>query len=463
MAIITPINSPGKQNHAGIAGTIDYATQDKKTVWEREKLVGTLNCTVSTAAKEFIHTKQMFGKDSGVMYFHYTVAFPPGENITPKQCHEYAMEYARRRWNDYEVVVATHSDADHIHSHFVINSVSFVDGKKFHSDQAMIQSLQKQNDEMCLQFGYSVCQKKPKNERVRAMKQSEYHSALKGESWKMEMRIAIEDAMRYAVSKKHFFELMKSEGYGVRWEKDRKSITYTHPNGKKCRDFRLGENKYLKEAMENEFRIRASVIYGTAESTDQSERGNGVRNADDGNTDGQKLGRADQFGDASLRAGGTEQRNAPPACHGTADERSARTADTESADRSERNGIEDSGSSEAGGGTAERTDNTAPGSDEGIDLRDIVTGWERERLLLLSVLRDDGRHEKVAAKGHVDKSHSHGAGYSRGSAALNLIGSLMNVVENTPPKQNPDGDEDDIDKELRRQEQAVKDGINLVM
>ena len=320
MAIITPINSPGKQNHSGIAGTIDYATQDKKTVWEEEKLVGTLNCTASTAAKEFIHTKQMFGKDSGVMYFHYTVAFPPGEKITPKQCHEYAMEYARRRWNDYEVVVATHSDADHIHSHFVINSVSFVDGKKFHSDQAMIQSLQKQNDEMCLQFGYSVCQKKPKNERTRSMKQSEYHSALKGESWKMEMRIAIEDAMRYAIDRKHFIELMRSEGYYVRWEKARQNITYTHPNGKKCRDFRLGENKYLKEAMENEFRIRASVIYGTAESADQSERGNGVRNADNGNTDGQKLGRADQFGDASLRAGGTEQRNAPPADHGTAEQ-----------------------------------------------------------------------------------------------------------------------------------------------
>ena len=459
MAIITPINSPGKQNHAGIAGTIDYATQDKKTVWEGEKLVGTLNCTASTAAKEFIHTKQMFGKDSGVMYFHYTVAFPPGENITPKQCHEYAMEYARRRWNDYEVVVATHSDADHIHSHFVINSVSFVDGKKFHSDQAMIQSLQKQNDEMCLQFGYSVCQKKPKNERTRSMKQSEYHSALKGESWKMEMRIAIEDAMRYAIDRKHFIELMRSEGYYVRWEKARQNITYTHPNGKKCRDFRLGENKYLKEAMENEFRIRASVIYGTAESTDQSERGNGVRNADDGNTDGQKLGRADQFGDASLRAGGTEQRNAPPADHGTADERTARTADTESAVGSQRDGGEREqradGSAEHDGQSVGRSQR----ADGEIDLRDIVTGWEREREFLLSVLKDDGRNEKVAEKGHAHKRDTVRGGIRPGTAALNLLGGLSNTVQDNPRKQNQDDDVEDLERERKKRDWELYHGM----
>ena len=123
------------------------------------------------------------------------------------------------------------------------------------------------------------------------MNTREYRSAAKGESWKFRLMNTIDQCMRYASSKEKFISLMKSEGYEVRWTENRKNITYTTPAGMKCRDNRLHEEKYTKEAMEHEFRIRAafahggieaeerSAIYNTAELSQQ--RGVGKSAADD--------------------------------------------------------------------------------------------------------------------------------------------------------------------------------------
>ena len=286
MATLTAINSKHSKSHGSLSGTLNYCLQDSKTVWEGEKLVGTLNCVSTSAYSEFINTKQMFGKDEGQMYFHFVLSFPDSEKITPKQCHEYAMEFAKRKWDSFEVVACTHSDNDHIHTHFIINSVSFENGKRFHSDQKLIHDLHELNDQMCLQYGYRVTIRRPKEERANAIRPSEYHSAMKGESWKMELRIAIDEAMKYAISRRHFIEIMNSEGYFVRWEKDRKSITYTCPNGMKCRGEKLNEKKYLKEVMEREFRIRKSIITGTDPFADESEHGDSDGRAVDGSADG---------------------------------------------------------------------------------------------------------------------------------------------------------------------------------
>lgn len=84
------------------------------------------------------------------------------------------------------------------------------------------------------------------------MSTAEYHVAEKGQSWKLDLAMAIDEAMRYAVSKEHFIELMEMEGYEVKWKDTHKHITYTCPNGKPCRDNKLHEEKYLKENMEDE-------------------------------------------------------------------------------------------------------------------------------------------------------------------------------------------------------------------
>ena len=129
---------------------------------------------------------------------------------------------------------------------------------KFHSDNHEIQRLRDASDKLCLEYGFSVAV--PKSKKVKGMSTAEYHVAEKGQSWKLDLAIAIDEAMRYAVSKEHFIELMEMEGYKVKWKDTHKYITYTCPNGKPCRDIRLHEEKYLKENMEDEFRIRKEII-----------------------------------------------------------------------------------------------------------------------------------------------------------------------------------------------------------
>ena len=123
------------------------------------------------------------------------------------------------------------------------------------------------SDKLCLEYGLSVIESAPS--KVKGMSAREYRSADKGQSWKLDLAMAIDEAMCYAVSREHFIRLMEMEGYKVNWSDTRKYITYTCPNGMKCRDNKLHEEKYLKEAMTNEFRIRKKIterIEGSGEN-----------------------------------------------------------------------------------------------------------------------------------------------------------------------------------------------------
>ena len=155
-------------------------------------------------------------------------------------------------------MVCTHVDREHIHSHCIINSVNFETGKKLHMAKEQIQELMRRNDAICLEMGLPVFE--PTTQKARGMGGAEYHTALKGESWKLRLMNTIDECMKYAADKDTFVSLMASEGYAVRWERGRKHITYTTPDGLKCRDSKLHEEKYCKEAMEHEFRIRAELV-----------------------------------------------------------------------------------------------------------------------------------------------------------------------------------------------------------
>ena len=156
------------------------------------------------------------------------------------------------------MLVCTHVDREHIHSHCVINSVNFETGKKLHMAKEQIQELMRRNDAICLEMGLPVFEAAA--QKSRGMSGAEYHTALKGQSWKLRLMNTIDECMKYATDKDAFASLMASEGYQVRWENNRKYITYTTPDGMRCRDSKLHEEKYCKEVMEHEFRIRAEIV-----------------------------------------------------------------------------------------------------------------------------------------------------------------------------------------------------------
>lgn len=269
IAIVSFAKFKTKQSRASMSAVMNYAMKTEKTLFDGESLVSGLNCSPQTVYHEFINTKLLHGKDSGRMYYHMVQSFPKGEDVPPKVAHEMAVKLAEH-FKDYEVLICTHVDREHIHSHFIINSVSFETGKKFHISTPDLEPIRRRNDELCMEYGFEICKSKPKYENTKSMNIAEYHSAVKGQSWKMRLLNTIDECMKHAGSRKEFIGLMEFEGYKVKWTDTRKNITYTTPDGKRCRDDRLHESKYLKERMELELRIRQEIVFGRTETAEQA-------------------------------------------------------------------------------------------------------------------------------------------------------------------------------------------------
>ena len=258
MAIVHFVNyKRGTQSRAAMRGVMLYVMQEKKTAWEGKPLVSGINCQPQSVYDDFLNTKLLYHKDGGTMFYHMVQSFPKGAAVDPRQAHEAARRLAEY-FDGCEVLVCTHVDREHIHSHCVINSVNFETEKKLHMAKEQIQELMRRNDAICQEMGLPVFE--PTAQQARGMSGAEYHTALRGQSWKLRLMNTIDECMKYAADKDSFVSLMASEGYQVRWENNRKYITYTTPDGLKCRDSKLHEEKYCKEAMEHEFRIRAELI-----------------------------------------------------------------------------------------------------------------------------------------------------------------------------------------------------------
>ena len=258
MAIVHFVNyKKGTQSRAAMCGVMLYVMQEMKTTWEGVPLVSGINCQPQSVYDDFLNTKLLYHKDGGVMFYHMVQSFPKGAAVDPRQAHEAARRLAEY-FDGCEVLVCTHVDREHIHSHCVINSVNFETGKKLHMAKEQLQELMRRNDMICQEMGLPVFD--APTQQARGMSGAEYHTALKGQSWKLRLMNTIDECMKYAADKDAFVSLMASEGYAVRWESSRKHITYTTPAGTKCRDNKLHEEKYCKEVMEHEFRIRTELV-----------------------------------------------------------------------------------------------------------------------------------------------------------------------------------------------------------
>ena len=264
MAIVHFVNyKRGTQSRAAMRGVMLYVMQEKKTTWGDGPLISGINCQPQSVYDDFLNTKLLYHKDSGVMFYHMVQSFPRGAAVDPRQAHEAARRLAEY-FDGCEVLVCTHVDREHIHSHFLINSVNFDTGRKLHIAKEQLQELRQRNDMVCKEFSLPVFQPREQKQKTKTMTIGEYHTAARGQSKKLQLMNIINDCMRHASNREEFIALMESEGYKVRWEKSRKNITYTTPSGWQCRDRLLFGDKYLKENMEYEFRIREEIIYGRA-------------------------------------------------------------------------------------------------------------------------------------------------------------------------------------------------------
>lgn len=263
MAIIKAVNSK-----ASIGKAVKYITKDEKT---EQKLIHGKDCNPSTAIDEMKATKEIFRKTDGRQYTHLVQSFNPEDNVTPEMAHSIGKKFIDdEKFKGHEVVMATHVDKNHIHNHFIVNSVNFENGKKFHTQKQELERLKQRSNELSREHGLTIPER---GDEITSYSQKKYKALEKDfmgkeDSYLVKTLRDVDKALEKATSKDNFIEQMESKGYQVNWSDHRKYITFTTPNGEKVRNSNLEKTfkspKYSKEGMNHE--ISRNIERGTDQS-----------------------------------------------------------------------------------------------------------------------------------------------------------------------------------------------------
>ena len=231
-------------------GIINYVLQPKKT---EEQLSTGFCCDVPKALETFNETKDCFGKMKGRQYYHFVQSFPPNENISAKKAHEVALRFAEKckKFWGFEMLIVTHKDRKHLHTHFVMNSVSFLDGHKFHMSRKELAAMKELQNKICIELGYSAAPKKgidifgKKRTNVTANNAKIFRILKKAEnkqkdSYLMNCEEAFLKSIKMAKTKEQFIQLMHAQGFVTEWKENKKHIVFTDikrkaAGGRKCK------------------------------------------------------------------------------------------------------------------------------------------------------------------------------------------------------------------------------------
>lgn len=253
MAVVEPIRKPIKA-HQYVFDSIAYILSPENRNGDEKCFQATcLNCENNGAdslAKQFYVVRKAFNKDSKILSHHYVQSFSPNEKITPELAHRIGVELAQKIAPGFQVIVSTHIDKDHIHNHFIINSVSMKTGRKWEGNKTTLEkNMQPESDRICKSYGLTTIENKS---GLRGIDQATQKLAEQGKSWKVELCMALDEATQICNSKKEFIEFMKHKNFIItRYEKD---ITFQKVGEKKkIRVSRLARqfgDCYTKENLE---------------------------------------------------------------------------------------------------------------------------------------------------------------------------------------------------------------------
>lgn len=435
MAVIESIPEKN-QTPSAQKGVLDYCMQPSKTLDEDEQLayISGFNCVPELANESFLATQNIYGHEpDGVRFYHFVQSFKIEEDISPQEANDIGMELVRGfdKFKKHEAIVATHIDCGHLHNHIVVCAYDLESGLKLHYNKYFLGDLRQKSDEICQAHGLNVLKKYNPNVKSQRLGPKEYRAALNGNSWKMALRVAIDFCMTRAINKDEFQREMKKLGYDMVWTPERKYITYICPtqNRKECRvrDIKLNDKKYLKENMEDEFRIR-SELYGQAQGAEYS---SGTSRGDARNSAGTE------------DSDGTDQRRGMDAANGNVTQNGGAVSGSDRAEsRFEDVSGELRNDNEEGGRGAERGDGEGSGQ---ANERSYRTGWESERESFRSY-----RQKNSSGRGNMVAPSRNNLHPSNIDTALMGIRGIANVTEGL----FEDGEESEEEKREREARNA---------
>ena len=215
-----------EQDGQQLSDVIRYAVNSEKTQetssengTQLHRFVSGINCSPNTARDEMLAVKKRFGKKDGTVAYHGYQSFAPGE-ATPELAHEIGVKLAERLWGDrYQVIVATHLDKEnHLHNHFVLNTVSFADGIKYHRTRKDYHEMQTVSDALCREYGLSVIEQP---QQGRGKQYGEWRAEQEQRpTWRGLIRADMDEAIRQAMTERQFFDALRKKGYAVKVGKD---------------------------------------------------------------------------------------------------------------------------------------------------------------------------------------------------------------------------------------------------
>lgn len=201
-------------HYNGLEQAISYTTNDLKTA--KQLYVTGLNCNLTTAYKEMMITKKGFDKTDGILAYHAYQSFVQGE-VDAETAHQIGIELAQAMWGDqFEVLVSTHIDKAHYHNHFVINSVSFIDGKKYKDNKENYKKMRKLSDGLCRKYRlYVIDNPQNKNMHYAEWMAEQNHKP----TWRSLIRDDVDYAISHSMTMKQFYTNLEKQGYQIKFGK----------------------------------------------------------------------------------------------------------------------------------------------------------------------------------------------------------------------------------------------------
>lgn len=210
IAIVKPIKIRRGDN-GGLRAILDYIKKDAKT--QSSELVFGWNCQKDRVFEDMLLTKKIFGKTSGRQYAHFVQGFHPRDELTPELAFKIGQEYIARnkKWRDYQILMAVHTNEEHLHIHYVINSVNSKTGMKWQCSQQDMKYFRELSDELCRKYNLHVLENANRKHRS----YGENAAFQKGTSWKAKLAEDIKNCMEQATSRADFYHLLNEQGIDI--------------------------------------------------------------------------------------------------------------------------------------------------------------------------------------------------------------------------------------------------------
>lgn len=249
--IINPEKTINKDYGKNLYSYLEIENTENNYKNEKVCYVSSINCSERNPYEDMLFTKEEYGKTNGILAFHSYQSFKEGE-VTTDIAHEIGVKFAEEMFKDYEVVVATHQNTNHIHNHFIINSVSFKNGKKYNNNLTNISKIRHISDSLCSEYGLSVLDEDKfyKRTYTKSISNDEYYKTLKED---------LDNVISYSVTLKQLFERMKSLGYKVY---SRNGVITIYRDGEdKVRIENVFGEEYSKERLNQRLYLSRQIVF----------------------------------------------------------------------------------------------------------------------------------------------------------------------------------------------------------